>query len=224
MKINILITDDMAEYRKHFSSMISKEPDMNVVGIAKSGAEAFSLAKKLKPDIILMDIQMETDNAGIDATKKILKILPNTKIVILTIHGDSENIFAGYDAGIVDFILKTSTQYEIITAIRDAYDFETTQNNVNNIVKDEMLKLRKERDSFLYCANLISRLSKSEIDILKLLCEGKKYKEIAETRFVEESTIRVMVNKISKKLSGDNIREIIKQMNLNGIAKMLEKF
>lgn len=99
MKINILITDDMAEYRKHFSSMISKEPDMNVVGIAKSGAEAFSLAKKLKPDIILMDIQMETDNAGIEATKNILKILPNTKVVVLTIHGDSENIFAGYGCG-----------------------------------------------------------------------------------------------------------------------------
>lgn len=138
--------------------------------------------------------------------------------------GTVKTFLLDMDAGIVDFILKTSTQYEIITAIRDAYDFETTQSNVNNIVKDEMLKLRKERDSFLYCANLISRLSKSEIDILKLLCEGKKYKEIAETRFVEESTIRVMVNKISKKLSGDNIREIIKQMNLNGIAKMLEKF
>lgn len=112
---------------------------------------------------------------------------------------------------------------EVIGVIRDAMRFDDTQKRVDRVVKDEMLKLRRERDSFMYCVSLISRLSASELETLKLLCNGKKYREIADERYVSESTVRVMVNKITKKLAGENIRNVIKQMNENGIAKMLDK-
>lgn len=221
-KITILLVDDMEEYKKHFLSVLKHENDFQIVGTASSGKEAVSLAKELKPDIILMDIQMEHDKAGIYATKEILKALSDTKIIILTIHGDEENIIEGYEAGICDFLLKTSESYEIISAIRDAMDLKNTHKRINNIVAAEMVRLKKERSSFLYCIQLISRLSKSELEILKLLCTGKKYREIADERFVSEGTIRVMVNKISKKFSGDNIRDIIKEIQKNGIDKLLE--
>lgn len=224
MKIKVLITDDIEEYRKHFSTLLAKDNEINVVGTASSGSEAVLMAKHLKPDVILMDIQMETEQAGIVASKKILEDLPNTKIIVFTIHDDRENIVSAYDAGIVDYILKTASPQEVLTTIHDAMDSNKIKKNVSRIIKDEMLKLRKERDSFMYCVNLITRLSKSEIEILKMLCDGKKYREIAEERFVSESTVRVMINKISKKFSGDNIRDIVRQLNENGIAKMIDKF
>lgn len=224
MKIKVLITDDIEEYRKHFSTLLAKDNEINVVGTASSGSEAVLMAKHLKPDVILMDIQMETEQAGIVASKKILEYLPKTKIIVFTIHDDRENIVSAYDAGIVDYLLKTASPQEVIATIHDAVDSDEIKKNVSRIVKDEMLKLRKERDSFMYCVNLITRLSKSEIEILKMLCDGKKYREIAEERFVSESTVRVMINKISKKFSGDNIRDIVRQLNSNGIAKMIDKF
>lgn len=223
MSIKVLLADDMDSFNRHFSKMLDKENDIEVVGAAQSGADAVALSKELCPDVILMDMQMETDWAGIEASAQILKEQPKVKIIVFTIHDDSETIINAYEAGVVDYILKTASPEEVIGAIRDAMNFDDTQNKVNRVVKDEMVKLRKERDSFMYCVNLISRLSVSELETLKLLCDGKKYREIADIRFVSESTVRVMVNKITKKLSGENIRSIIKQMNDNGIAKMLDR-
>ena len=223
MPIKVLLVDDMEKLNRHFSRMLSAEDGIEVVGTALGGAEAVELAKTLMPDVILMDIQMETDWAGIDASREILRENPKIKIIVFTIHDDSETIINAYDAGVVDYILKTASPEEVIGAIRDAMRFDDTQKRVDRVVKDEMVKLRRERDSFMYCVSLISRLSASELETLKLLCEGKKYREIADERYVSESTVRVMVNKITKKLAGENIRNIIKQMNENGIAKMLDK-
>lgn len=223
MSIKVLLADDMDSFNRHFSRMLEKENDIEVVGAAQSGREAVILTKLLCPDVILMDIQMETDWAGIEASAQILKEQPKVKIIVFTIHDDSETIINAYEAGVVDYILKTASPEEVIGAIRDAMNFDDTQKKVNRVVKDEMVKLRKERDSFMYCVNLISRLSASELETLKLLCDGKKYREIADARFVSESTVRVMVNKITKKLSGESIRSIVKQMNENGIAKMLDR-
>lgn len=224
MGINVLVVDDMEEYRNYFSLILKKQADMKVVGTASGGSEAVALAKRLAPDVVLMDIQMETDNSGIAAAKEIVDCLPDTKVIILTIHGTRDNVVSAYDSGVTDFVLKTSPPKEIVTAIRDAMSCNTVTENVNKIVKDEMIRMKKERESFLYCANLLSRLSKSEIEILKMLCAGKKYREIADARFVEEVTIRGMVSKISKKLSGRPIREIIRQLKQNGIADMLDKY
>ena len=223
MATRVLMVDDMESFIRHFSRMLGKESDILVAGTAKSADEAVAMAKELYPDVILMDIQMETDFAGIDASRKILQLCPKTKIIVFTIHDDSETIINAYEAGVVDYILKTASPEEVIGAIHDAMRFDDTQKRVDRVVKDEMVKLRRERDSFMYCISLISRLSASELETLKLLCKGKKYREIADERFVSESTVRVMVNKITKKLSGENIRKIIKQMNDNGVAKMLDK-
>ena len=223
MAIRVLMVDDMESFIRHFSRILDKESDIEIAGTARSGDEAVLMAKTLRPDIILMDIQMETDFAGIEASEKILKECPRTKIIIFTIHDDSETIINAYEAGVVDYILKTASPEEVVGTIRDAMRFDDTQKRVDRIVKDEMVKLRRERDSFMYCVSLISRLSSSELETLKLLCEGKKYREIADERFVSESTVRVTVNKITKKLCGENIRSIIKQMNDNGICKMLDR-
>ena len=223
-KIRILLADDMEQYRKHFISILKNEDDFDIAGEASSGKEAVNKALELKPDVILMDIQMEHDKAGICATEEIIKARPETKIIILTIHGDDDNIFDAYDAGVCDFILKTSTPDVIICTIRDAMKSEDIHHRINYMVASEMVRLKKERNSFMYCVNLMTKLSKGELEILKMLCEGKKYREIADERFVSESTVRVMVNKISKKFGDDNIRDIIKQMKANDIYKFLENF
>ena len=91
--INVLIVDDMPIYIKRYEKTLSIRKDVyNIVGTATSGAEAYEIAKNTRPDLVLMDIQMETDDAGIIAARKIIEDLPDTKIIVITIHDDDEII------------------------------------------------------------------------------------------------------------------------------------
>lgn len=220
MAIKVLIVDDMVEFQRHFTMLLENETDIEVVGIASSRREAVALYEELHPNVVLMDIQMESDDAGILATKEINAKGDNVKIIILTIHAGSENIMDAYMMGATDFITKTAPVAEILSAIRNAMDEASQWNNANRIIRNEMIKLKKERESFLRIAVLISRLSKSEMEIVKMLCEGKRYSEISAARFVEEVTIRGMVNKISKKV-GMPIRKFIEELDHNGIDRLI---
>ena len=223
--INVLIVDDMPIYIKRHERALAKRHDVyNVAGTACSGGEAYELAKKLKPDLILMDIQMETDDAGIVAARKIKEELPDVKIIAVTIHEDDEIILSAFDAGICEYIIKTDTDENILDTIDNAISMEGQCNKINNLIVKELVNMRKERESILFCANLISRLSRTEIEVLKMLCNGMTYQEIADVRYVEHGTIRVIVNKISKKFAGANIRDVINDMHKNGIIKLLDNF
>ena len=208
-----MIVDDIPEITAHFSFILQNEKDINVVGIASGGKEAVKMALELKPDVILMDIQMETDDAGLIASKQILEKLPETKIIILTIHNDSQNITEAYMIGAVDYLVKTSSVLEIINAIYDSVKRTNFANNVNRTILDEMLKLKKTQKEMITCFQLLSKLNSSDLEIIQLLCEGKRYKEIAKERFVEEVTIRSKINKISKKINGMPIRDLVTMLN-----------
>ena len=120
-QIRVMMADDSPEIRSYFSNILSHEADMELAGTASSGAEAVQMARELRPDIILMDIQMETRIAGISASKQILKELPGTKIIILTILEDDDLLFQAYCAGVIDYIIKTDSINQILTSVRNAY-------------------------------------------------------------------------------------------------------
>ncbi|MBN1777826.1 MAG: response regulator transcription factor [Clostridiales bacterium] len=118
--IRILIVDDNPEIRDYFISILAHEADMDVIGCASSGLEAVQKALEMKPDIVLMDIQMETRTAGITASDRILKSVPGVKIIILTILEDDNLLFQAYCAGVIDYIVKTDSISQILTSIRNA--------------------------------------------------------------------------------------------------------
>ena len=217
--IKLLIADDMEQFRNYFMNLLSAQNNIELIGVASSGLEAIEKAKELCPDIVLMDIQMESNNSGILATKEIIKNNPLTKVIILTIHDDPQTIKNAFMNGITDYLLKTSSPHEIIASINEAFDENHSKLRINTIIKNEMIRLQRERDDFYQCFKMLSNLSKSEHEILIMLCNGKKYREIAEERNIEESTVRCVVSKISKKLEGIPIRNLIKKLNeLNFVA------
>lgn len=211
--IKLLIVDDMEQFRNYFINLLSAQSNIEIVGSAVSGIEAIEKAKELNPDIVLMDIQMESNTAGILATKEIIKNNPLTKIIILTIHDDPQIIKTAFMNGITDYLLKTSSPHEIIASINEAFDENQSKLRINTIIKNEMVRLQRERDDFYQCFKMLSNLSRSEHEILVLLCKGKKYREIATERNIEESTVRCIVSKISKKLEGIPIRNLIQKLN-----------
>lgn len=211
-KIRIMIADDMPQVAEYYKMILEGEREFEVVGIANSGKAAYEDALELKPDIILMDIQMETEVAGIIATSQIKSVLPETKVIMLTSHNDSNNITESFAAGATDFLTTDSSVVEIVSKIKD-YSINNGENDyVKKALVDQVMKLQNENKSLLYVLVLLSRLSKSEMQILNLISQGKTYRQIAKERTVEEVTIRSMVNKMKKKLGVDSLKDIAKTL------------
>lgn len=223
-KIRILIADDMEAHRRRLERVIAKCAQMECVAKAASGYEAVRQAAAVKPDIILMDIEMESAYAGVDAAKQINEQLPQSKIIVLTVHKDDNFIFAAFQTGIMDYILKTSTDEEIIDAITSAYENRSPiRPMIAEKIREEFARVKKTESSMLYVIQIISELTPSELQVLRLLCEGKTRKQIAENRCVEYETIKKQINSLLKKFQMSSVTEIIQTVNELRIFEVLKK-
>lgn len=221
-KIRVAVCEDIDSIRKHFVDLISSRNDMEIVGVARNGEEIKEVALKEKPDIILMDIQMETEKAGIAATKELSGQLPDTSIIIITVHDDDKLIFEAFEAGAVDYILKDVSQEELFYSIINAYNKDVVlSNNITQKIVNEFVKMKKEKKSLMYLVNMMCNLSPAEIDILRYLCMGKTRREIAEIRCVELVSIHTAITRMMKKLGYGNSREMIDELNQLGILPLI---
>ena len=159
-KIRVVIVDDISDIKDYFKMIIDREGDMEVVGTASSGKEAFEVAKKMLPDIMLIDIQMETEFAGIDAIKNIKEKMPDVKVIVLTVHEEDEILFRAYAAGAIDFITKNSSLANILNSIRSVYNNSLSMRpDVAEKLLNEFSRLRNEQGSMIYTLNTISKLT-----------------------------------------------------------------
>ncbi|WP_215699161.1 response regulator transcription factor [Clostridium sp. MCC353] len=214
-KINIMVVDDMPEIVNYFKENLNREPDLNVVGTANSGMEAVSVAEACRPDVILMDIQMETNNSGILASEKIHKLLPNTKIIIVTIHEDDELLFYAYSVGVMDYIIKTDSIDRVLTSVRNVYSNDLMlRPEIANKIREEFNSLRMQNQSLLFAFHILSELTNSEFDVLKAVYEGYSYKQISQMRYVSQATIKSQVNSILKKFSKKRMSDVISMLHL----------
>lgn len=222
-KIRVMIVEDIEDIRNYFKMILSREKDIDVVGTASSGEEACSIAFDVKPDIVLMDVQMETETAGIDAVKFIKSKMPAVKIIILTIHEEDEILFKSYGAGATDFITKTSSIVDILNSIRNVYNNNLQlKPEIASKILNEFSRLQNDKSSMIYIMNIISKLTSTEFEILKASYRGKSYKEIARERFVEEVTIRTQVNKILKKFNREKMKQVINELKELSIFDIYE--
>jgi DNA-binding NarL/FixJ family response regulator len=208
-----MMADDNPEIRSYFSSFISHESDMELAGIASSGAEAVQMARDLRPDIILMDIQMETRVAGISASKQILTEFPGTKIIILTILEDDDLLFQAYCAGVTDYIIKTDSVSQILTSIRNAYmnQMILRPKYAEKIIQ-ELKRVREEQSGLLTGLNILSRLSNSEFEVLKCLYQGMNARQISESRYVSLGTVKSQIHSILKKFDMNSVSEVVRRL------------
>jgi DNA-binding NarL/FixJ family response regulator len=208
--IQILIADDMEAHRRRLERIINSVGNLSLVASAKSGYEAVAYAAIKKPDIVLMDIEMESQMAGVKAASEINKILPNTKIVMLTVHQDNNIVFAAFQTGIVDYLMKSAPKEEIIEAI---YSASNNQSPIRPIIaekiRQEFARIKKSEDHLTHFFKIIANLTPSELEVLKLLCSGLKRKEIAEARAVEVETIKKQISSLLKKFDKNSTKEIV---------------
>ncbi len=212
--IKVMIVDDIPECIQYYASFISKEPDMEVSGVANSGMEAIKTAPEIAPDIILMDIQMEYEKAGIDAAREIIQGNPDVKIIVVTAYDDSDLIIDAFLVGVVDYIVKMSPVEQILSKIRKVYEHEEFIGpKIMQSVKTKLNDARKQQRSLLYVINYLSKLTKREKNILKLFLKNNSREQIMEILYIEETTLKTHIQNILKKLEYSSVKDMIKELN-----------
>jgi|LSQX01.2.fsa_nt_gb DNA-binding NarL/FixJ family response regulator len=213
--INLIIVDDNRDIRQYFKLILSQERDLNVMATAATGKEGVQLTKKYKPDVVLMDIQMETETAGIDAAHVIRQISPATKVIILTIHTDDQMLFKAYNAGVMDYIIKTDSIVQIINSIHKVHQNNLMlRSDVAEKIISEFNRIQDQNDRIYSIISILTRLTNSEFEILRCVYEGLSYKEIARSRFVSDSTIKSQVNSILKKFDVPRMKNVIAMLKI----------
>lgn len=222
--IKVIVADDMDVLREHFSNLIDAEEDMTVVGQASSGKQVLQLVDERKPDIILMDIEMDIKHDGIYTAQKILQEHSDINIIFLTVHEDDETVFNAFETGAVDYILKTSSAEEIIRSIRSAHGgVVQIRPEVAYKIKNEFTRIRRNEESLLTATLILSQLTPIELEILDLLLKDMKVKEIANQRQVELSTIKTQINGILKKFNKKRTKEVTALLRELNITPLIRK-
>jgi DNA-binding NarL/FixJ family response regulator len=211
--IRILIADDHPVVREGLITMISREPDFQVVGEAKDGLEAVSKAKELRPDIVLMDLRMpELD--GVEAICQIAADDPDISFIILTTYSDDEYIFKGIEVGARAYLLKDAPREELFRAIRAVYEGESLiQPVVASKVLDRFAELSRQ-------AQAPETLSEREVEVLKLIAKGAANKEIAVELSITNSTVKTHITSIFQKLNATDRTEAVTQAIKRGIIRL----
>ena len=193
--------------------MLGNELGMEVVGQAANGRAAIKLAKELKPDIIIMDTVMPNLN-GIEATRQILKELPDIKIIALSEHRDRRSICEMLKAGASGYVTKSCAFVELVSAIRSVASNQTyLSSEISGIVVEEYLHSIAEDNESAY-----SVLTNREREILQLIAEGKATKVIAKELYVSIKTIEWHRSGIMKKLDLQSVAELVKYAIREGLT------
>ena len=197
-KPDIVIVDDHLIFRQGLKSILTLENIANVIGEASNGIELLELLKILKPDLVLMDIDMPRMN-GLDATEKALELIPELKIIAFSMFSDEEYYYKMIDRGVKGFILKTSGINELEDAINNVMAGESYFSNellrkiINNFGRSTNLK-----------PSLKDNLTEREIEVLQQICLGLSTEEIAEKLFISPKTVKSHKSKLLEKTACKN--------------------
>jgi DNA-binding NarL/FixJ family response regulator len=224
--IRIVIAEDQALVRRGAAILLSMEPDMEVVGQARNGVEAVELAQLLHPDVILMDLHMPL-KGGVAATREITQVLPNTQILVLTTLNDDETVFEAVRAGAQAYLLKDAEEDELLETIRALRRGESRLTpQIARKVMDQFRRLAqslkaepvRERVANASAAEESSAaqrgalstesLSEKEEKILQLISESMTNRQIANTLFLAEGTVKNYVSRIMEKLHANTRTEL----------------
>lgn len=212
-QIRILLVDDQALFREGLRTLLSVQPDLQVVGEAANGEEALRQAATLHPAVILMDLRMPVLD-GVAATRRLHQTQPDCKVIMLTTFDDDEYVFDGLRAGAVGYLLKDTPSEKLIEAIRAAARGESfLQPSIAAKVVAEFARLSSQAPS--RPQPLIEPLSERELEILRLVATGASNKEIAAKLFIAEGTVKNHLTNILGKLNvSDRMQAVLKAKEL----------
>jgi len=197
--ISVAIVDDKRDIRDGLKIILDMADGFRCINAYSDAESALKGMKSVKPDVVLMDVELP-DMSGIDCTKKLKEQHPDIDVIMLTVHTDDESIFQSLQAGAYGYLTKNIFPSKLLTAIREVKEGGSPMSS--NIA-------RRVVSSFKKFENLETNLTKREIEVLRLLCQGKSYKVIADSLYVSPNTIRFHLKNIYKKLQVNSKYEAV---------------
>ena len=210
MPVRILIVDDHGVLRAGLRALLEDEPDFQVVGEAADGEEGLRQAEALKPDIVLMDISMPGVD-GIEATRRVHASLPNTRVLLLTVHEDKSLLREAIQSGASGYILKRAVESELINAIRAVGRGELyvhpamTRALLPDLPQEQAIQARSDS------------LTAREVEVLKLIALGHTNRQIAEKLHLSIRTVETHRANLMDKLDLHSRVELVRYANQHGL-------
>lgn len=214
MSVKIIIADDHQLFREGLVNLLSNTPDIEIIAQAEDGKDALHKARKLSPDIILMDIAMPV-MTGVRATELLSKELPDIKVIALSMHSDKEYIKGILEAGASGYLFKNCTYNQLIEAINTvSAGKKYLSDKITEVLIEDYIGKEAETDTEL------ANLSKREQEVLKLLAEGKSVREISELLFLSVKTVGTHKQNIFDKLKLKSTADLVKYALKQGIISL----
>jgi two-component system NarL family response regulator len=196
--IRVLIADDAPLFRRGLSVVLSTEPNIEVVAEAENGEEAIAKAEEVAPDVVLMDVRMPRVN-GIDAARAIREASPSTKIIMLTVSDEDDDLYEAIKAGANSYLLKEVSVEEVPEAIRAVVQGQSliSPSMASKLLNEYTSLARRAEEKSQYPA---PSLTTRELEVLKLVARGQSNREIGEELFISENTVKNHIRNILEKL------------------------
>lgn len=195
-QLRLLIVDDHEVVRQGLVAMLGRRPNFQVVAEAGSAAESLDMARRFRPDLVVMDVRLP-DGSGIEACREIRDELPETRVVILTSYPDEEAVFSAIIAGASGYLLKQVRGRDLVAALEAVARGESL---LDPAVTEKVLE-RVRRIATSGASDELAQLTAQEQKILLLVAEGKTNKEIAGDVFLSDKTVKNYVSSILSKLN-----------------------
>lgn len=206
--IRLLICDDHAVVRSGLAMLLNGRNEIEVIGEASEGDEAITMSQERQPDVVLMDLSMPHGKDGMTASAELKKLMPDTAVLILTMHDDEEYLFRAIQAGASGYILKNAPHDELVSAIRTVAEGEAYlyPSATKRLMGEYMARLKDGGEA----AGPYETLSEREKEILGWLAKGYTNKEIAESLFISVKTVETHKSHLMDKLGLKSRPELIK--------------
>lgn len=212
MSISVLIADDHAVVRDGLKLLLESQQDVTVVGLASNGREAVKLAKKLSPDVAVLDIAMPELN-GIEAALRIREASPRTRIIMLSMHATSEHVFRSLQAGAAGYLLKESAGSEVVKAVRAVH---AGKRYLSEKIGDP--DRFADGPAVSGARSPLERLSEREREVLQLVVEGRSSAEIASAINLSPKTVETYRSRIMRKLDVHDVPGLVKFALQHGVT------
>lgn len=219
-KIRVLLTDDHTLFRQGVRTLLSAEPDLEVVGEAGAAAESVALARQLRPDVVLMDIGM-AGMSSFEATRQIRKERPETKVVFLSMYDDEDYLAESVEIGASGYILKESPAEQLVTAIREVH---RGGNYLSARLLSRLVDGFREQGHSPGRSARLGTLTKREREVTKLLAEGKSVKEVAANFDLSVKTVEAHKFNLMRKLNIHNKAQLVQYAIQKKIIRLPESF
>lgn len=207
--VGVLVVDHFEKSAKVMIKILKTEAGIQVLDQAKNGYEAITKVLRLLPDIVFMNVNMETSMAAVSACKEICACAPETKVILYGSPETEEIVYKAFQMGAVNFLISDYSPAEVIASILEAVEGKASIHHSAAVrLRGKIQILMGVEDNLTYILNVLIQLTPAELNILKLVYGGMRYQEVAKVLFISTSTMKTHISHILRKFNLENITQV----------------